>query len=117
VAQIHQIHLRHIEIGQAVEVAMKTVPGTLILGTVEGLVPAISGGQAQVSCTIAASAINVSPEPFLVRITIDDSDAYPLQPGAVGLAAIYTDNSSATHMIRKVMMRMTAITNYLIPNI
>ncbi len=71
VAQIHQIYLRHIEPGQQVEIAMKTRPGKLIFGSVAQVLPAVSGGQAQVSGSIAGAA-QVASEPFLVRINADD---------------------------------------------
>lgn len=115
VAQIHQIYLRHIKPGQQVEIALKTRPGKLIFGTVDRVVPATSGGQALVSGSIAA-AVQIAPEPFLVRINSDNpEDAIFMVPGAVGTVAIYTESVGATHVIRKVMMRMTAILNYLNP--
>jgi multidrug resistance efflux pump len=115
VAQIQQIYLRHIQPGQQVEIAMKTYPGKLIFGTVDHVIPAVSGGQAQVSGTIAA-AVQVTPEPFLVRINTDNpEDAIFMKPGSVGIVAIYTESVGATHVIRKVMMRMSAILNYLNP--
>ena len=38
-----------------------------------------------------------------------------LPGGSVGSAAIYTDSVRATHIIRKVMIRMEAWVNYLNP--
>jgi len=115
VAQIHQIYLRHIKPGQKVEIAMKTRPGELVFGTVDRVIPAVAGGQAQVSGSIAA-AVQVNPEPFLVRINIDEPEGvFLLEPGSVGTVAIYTESVGATHVIRKVMIRMTSILNYLNP--
>ncbi|MEQ9694018.1 biotin/lipoyl-binding protein [Shimia sp. SDUM112013] len=115
VAQIHQIYLRHVTPGQPVEVAMKTRPGEIIPAVVDQIIPAASGGQAQVSGNIGA-ARQVGAEPFLVRLApVDPEDAMALRPGAVGTVAIYTESAGATHVIRKVMMRMTAIMNYLNP--
>ena len=115
VAQIHQIYLRHIKPGQKVEIALKTRPGELIFGTVDRVIPAVSGGQAQVSGSIAA-AMQISPEPFLVRLNTDEpDDVLLMEPGSVGTVAIYTESVGATHVIRKVMIRMTAILNYLNP--
>ncbi|MDP2578768.1 biotin/lipoyl-binding protein [Shimia thalassica] len=115
VAQIHQIYLRHVKPGQLVEMAMKTRPGHVIFGTVESVVPVVSGGQVQVSGSVAA-ATQVAAEPFMVRITVTDpSDNKFLGPGSVGTVAIYTETMGATHIIRKVMIRMTAIMNYLNP--
>lgn len=117
VAQINQIYLRHIKPGQKAEVAMKTLPGQLLSGTVHSVIPAASGGQVQVSGTIAA-AVQIASEPFQVHITIDDPDnAQFMRPGAVGTVAIYTESMGATHVIRKVMIRMNSIMNYLIPTL
>ena len=38
-----------------------------------------------------------------------------MEPGAVGTVAIYTESVGATHVIRKVMMRMSAIITYINP--
>ncbi len=40
--------------------------------------------------------------------------AVDLPGGAVGTAAIYTDQAKFTHVIRRVMMRMQAWINYLL---
>jgi multidrug resistance efflux pump len=115
VAQVHQIYLRHIKPGQQVEIAMKTRPGKIIFGTVDRVLPAASAGQAQVSGSIAA-ATQVVSEPFLVRIKTDaPEDSVFLRAGSVGTVAIYTESAAATHVIRKVMMRMSAIMNFLRP--
>lgn len=38
-----------------------------------------------------------------------------LPGGAFGTGAIYTDSVKITHIIRKVMIRMTAWLNYIVP--
>jgi len=38
-----------------------------------------------------------------------------LPAGTVGTAAIYTKSAGMTHIIRKVMIRMQSLMNYLIP--
>lgn len=115
VAQIHQIYLRHIESGQAIELTMKKMPGLVLAGTVDSIIPAVSTGQAQVGGTVA-TATQVVSEPFLVRINLDDPTMMgSFDPGSVGIVAIYTDSAGATHIIRKVMMRLTAILNYINP--
>ncbi len=115
IAEIHQIYLRHVEPGQPVEITMKTMPGQLMTGTVDVIIPAASQGQALVSGTLAASGA-IQAEPFLIRIAMDDPAMLDgLLPGSVGDVAIYTNSVAATHVIRKVMIRMTAILNYLNP--
>ncbi|WP_127115137.1 HlyD family secretion protein [Shimia sediminis] len=115
VAQIHQIYLRHIEPGQAVEIAMKKRPGEIVKGTVFEVIPAMSGGQAQVGGLVSASS-QVMAEPFAVRLEVDDPSVLDdFGPGSVGTVAIYTDSVGATHIIRKVMIRIEAILNYINP--
>ncbi|WP_299354262.1 biotin/lipoyl-binding protein [uncultured Shimia sp.] len=115
VAQINQVHLRHIEPGQSFELAMKKRPGQIFTGTVEIVVPAMSGGQAQVSGTVAGAS-QIVAEPFAVRLQLDDAEAMAdLGPGSVGTVAIYTNSVAATHIIRRVMIRIEAIMNYVNP--
>ncbi|MHA1569171.1 MAG: efflux transporter periplasmic adaptor subunit, partial [Alphaproteobacteria bacterium] len=63
-----------------------------------------------------ATGGNVQAEPFFVRIQLDETGAADLlMPGVVGSVAIYTNSVAATHIIRKVMIRMESILNYLNP--
>jgi len=115
IAEIHQIYLRHVQPGQQVEIAFKTRPGEVVTGTVETVINMASQGQAMVSGTLSTGG-SVQAEPFLVRIALDDAAGSDLfLPGVVGTATIYTDSVAATHVIRKVMIRMEGILNYLNP--
>jgi multidrug resistance efflux pump len=115
VVQINQIYLRYLQPGQPVEMAFKTRPGQLVTGTVDTVFQVASQGQAMVTGGAAAGG-PIQAEPFLVRVTLDDpSDETELPAGAVGTATIYTDSVAATHIIRKVMIRMESIMNYLNP--
>ena len=58
----------------------------------------------------------ISAAPFVVRVKLDDAGiAGRLPAGSTGLAAIYTDRVNASHVIRKVVLRQTAILNYVNP--
>ncbi len=114
-AQIHQIYIRHVKIGQPVEVAFKTRSGTIYTGKVEAIFQVTSEGQAVISGTVPA-AQQVVAEPFFVRIDLDGDDAaVDLPAGTVGTAAIYTQSAGMTHIIRKVMIRMESLLNYVVP--
>ena len=114
-AQINQIHLRYLKVGQTAEIAFKTRPGKIYAGKVEAVLEVASQGQAVISGTVPP-AQQVQAEPFFVRIAIDDDQAAAELPaGTVGTAAIYTESVAATHVIRKVMIRMESIVNYLNP--
>lgn len=113
--QIHQIHARFIEIGQEAEITFKKFPGQVFSATVESILPAISQGQVTVSGT-AVQSRQVSPDPFVIRLRLDNDEvADKLYAGAYGQAAIYTSSMQATHVIRRVMLRMQAWMNYLVP--
>ena len=54
--------------------------------------------------------------PFVVRLRLDDKDIGPNLPaGSTALVAIFTDRVKASHVIRKVVLRQTAILNYVNP--
>lgn len=115
VVNIQQIYVRHLKPGQEVEIALKTRPGEVLTGTLRLITEITSQGQALVSGTVY-SAGQIQAEPFVARIDLDDPtllDALP--PGAVGTATIYTEAVKPTHIIRRVMIRMQSIMNYVIP--
>lgn len=52
----------------------------------------------------------------MVRLTLDDAEvARRLPAGSTGTAAIYTDHVQPAHVIRKVLLRQSAILNYVNP--
>lgn len=114
-AQIHQIYLRHLKVGQPVEIAFKAVPGRVFSGKVETVIEVSSQGQVVISGTVMPTQ-QVQAEQFFVRIELDEDPMLKqLKPGMVGTTAIYTESVGATHIIRKVMIRMEAIINYVNP--
>ena len=60
--------------------------------------------------------VNIQLIPFVVRVALDDEVlAAKLPAGTTGEAAIYTDIVRPTHIIRRVMIRMTSFLNYILP--
>ena len=58
----------------------------------------------------------IEAAPFVARIRLDDAAlADSLPAGSTGTAAIFTDRVRAAHVIRKVLLRQIAITNYVNP--
>ncbi|MEM1314761.1 MAG: efflux RND transporter periplasmic adaptor subunit [Pseudomonadota bacterium] len=112
-ASINQIHLRFVEPGQEVEIAFKTRPGEVIAGRVEQVVPAASQGQMSIAGAAPQAGL-AAAEPFFVRVKLAEGEAWP-PVGAAATVAIYTDQVRATHLIRRVMIRMQAILNYILP--
>ena len=114
-AEIAQVDARYIESGQKAEVTFKTFPGQVYTGRVETVLQAISTGQAAVS-GVAVTPSEIQSAPFVVRIKLDDSAlAARLPAGSAGVAAIFTDHVKASHVIRQVLLRQIAITNFVNP--
>jgi multidrug resistance efflux pump len=114
-AEIAQIYARYIEPGQRVEATFKFLPGKIYSGHVETVLQAVSSGQIQPS-GLAVTPKQVAAAPFVVRIKLDDTDVLKRLPaGSSGEVAIFTDHVKASHVIRRVMLRMTAILNYINP--
>lgn len=113
--EINQTDARYLAAGQPVELTFKMTPGSVQTGKVETILQALASGQVQTSgLAITPKAIQAAP--FVVRVRLDD-DAYAraLPAGSVGDAAIFTDRIQAAHVIRKVLLRQIAITNYVNP--
>ncbi|MDK1373604.1 MULTISPECIES: efflux RND transporter periplasmic adaptor subunit [unclassified Sinorhizobium] len=113
--EIPQIDARYIAPGQWVEATFKFAPGEVYTGKVESVLQAVASGQTQVSgAAVAPTAIKSVP--FIVRVRLDDQDfANRLPAGATGAAAIFTDRVKPAHVIRRVLLRQIAITNYINP--
>jgi RND family efflux transporter MFP subunit len=113
--EIPQISARYIEAGQPVEITFKAFPGQVFAGKVGTVLQAIATGQAQVG-GFAVSPPEIQAAPFVIRIKLDDQEvARRLPAGSTGVAAIFTERVKAAHVIRKVVLRQTAILNYVNP--
>lgn len=113
--EIQQNDARYLRAGQPVEVTFKFFPGQIFTGKVQSVLQAVSSGQIAVSGQAIARS-NTESAPFVVRLTLDDEQiARQLPAGAAGYAAIFTDRVRPTHVIRKVLLRVTAILNYVWP--
>lgn len=112
---IDQIAVRHVEPGQPVELTFKVRPGIVRTGEVESVLQAIATGQVQTSGQAVAPRL-VQAVPFVVRVRLDDEAfARALPAGAVGEAAIFTEQVKPAHLIRRVILRQIAILNYVNP--
>jgi multidrug resistance efflux pump len=113
--EIPQISACYVEVGQPIEVTFKFRPGEIFPGRVEAVLQAIASGQAQVG-GLAVAPAELEAAPFVVRIALDDKQvAARLPAGSTGTAAIFTDHVKPSHVIRKVVLRQTAIMNYVLP--
>jgi multidrug resistance efflux pump len=113
--ELAQIDARYVAPGQYVEVTFKFYPGRVFTGKVETVLQAIATGQVQTS-GLAVQSKGVEAAPFVARVKLDDTGvANSLPAGSTGTAAIFTDHVKAAHVIRKVLLRQIAITNYVNP--
>ena len=118
VVGISQSRLRYIEPGQEVELALRIFPGQTITGEVDRIVAINPAAQLVPSGVIPVAPTPADPAlPYGVAIKLDPDSFNPaaIPGGAAGTAAIYTDAAQATHVIRRVMIRMEAWLNYLKP--
>lgn len=124
---INQNAIRHIRIGQAAEVTFKLQPGKVFNAKVEAIIPITKTGHLLPNGDIplAPTALDKAL-PYSVVLKLEDimpndtefealSINHGLPGGAYGIGAIYTDSVTSTHIIRKVMLRMTAWMNYILP--
>ena len=118
VAWVNQIYIRHVKPGQPAEVVLQLYPGKTLTATVGSIVLMSETGQLKPSGEVPEPpAGQPPPGQYGVVLNLDDTAEFPLgvPGGAVGTAAIYTDSARATQIIRKVMVRMQAWKNYVIP--
>ena len=116
VALYYQNELIAVEPGNEAEIALNTHPGRIIKAKVDSIVWAQGQGQVPVSGVLPQTGVfPVAPGRFPVKLNVDDKDRdLFLAAGANGDAAIYTDHVAAIQILRKVLIRVGTITNYLI---
>jgi multidrug resistance efflux pump len=116
VALYRQNELHQVAPGNEAEIALETNPGRIIKGKVDSIIWAQGQGQLPQSGTLPMiGVLNQPPGRFAVKFDIAEKDVqYLMAAGAAGQAAIYTERLAAIHIIRKVILRVGAYTNYLI---
>lgn len=116
---VSQFAMRHIKPGDGVEVSLKLYPGQILTGEVEKIAWVTPEGQLSPSGSVAAApSAAISNRPFGVVVKLEENnsvDVTSLPGGAVGTAAVFTDQAKATHVIRRVMLRMNAWINFVNP--
>jgi multidrug resistance efflux pump len=116
VALYHQNELHQVAPGNDAEIALETYPGRIIKAKVDSVIWAQGQGQSAASTNLPMTGAMPSyPNRFPVKLVIEprDKDLF-LAAGAMGHAAIYTEHAKAIHILRMVILRIGAITDYLI---
>lgn len=108
IALFSQNELRKVKPGDEAEIILKTYPGRVIKGRVDAIVWATGQGQLPIGGTLPQVG-DAPPQRFAVRLMLDgnDRDLF-LAPGARGAAAIYSEQLAPIHLLRKVLLRVSA---------
>ncbi len=116
VALFNQNELHQVAPGNYAEFSLKTNPGRIVRAKVDSVIWAQGMGQMQQSGTIPMTGVLAAPpNRFAVKFDIEDEDRDLLNAaGAAGHAAIYTENAKAIHILRMIILRVGAYTDYLI---
>ena len=110
IALFSQNELRKVKPGDEAEVILKTYPGQVIKCRVDSIVWATGQGQLPIGGVLPQTEEHaVPPQRFAVKLMLDgkDRDLF-LAPGARGAAAIYTEQLVPIHLLRKVLLRVSA---------
>ena len=116
VALYNQNELHQVAPGNEAEFTLNTIPGRVIKGKVNSIIWASGAGQLPASGTLPMTGVlTAPPQRFAVKFDIAAKDqALFMAPGAAGNAAIYTETAAAIHILRKVILRVGALVNYLV---
>jgi len=113
IAPLGQNVVRHVKVGNDVEVALELYPGRILNGTVESVIWASGEGQGDPSGSLPDVASLQGGTSLAVRVSFPDLPlTLELPVGAGGRAAIYTDKGKPFRIIRKVIIRMYTWLNY-----
>jgi multidrug resistance efflux pump len=111
-----QNELHQVEPGNEAEVALSTYPGRIIKAKVDSIIWAQGQGQLPLTGTLPQTGAAPAPEGrFAVKLVLDErnKDLF-LAAGARGTGAIYTHRFVPIHIIRKVLLRVSAYLDYVI---
>ncbi|HLF32298.1 MAG TPA: HlyD family secretion protein [Xanthomonadales bacterium] len=115
-AIFRQNEVRKIKPGQEAEVAFKMYPGRIVKCKVDSIMWATAQGQLPIgSMNPSGGVAPIPPYALAVRLLPDakDRDIF-LAAGAAGAGAVYTDNVHAIHILRKILVRVSAKLDWLI---
>jgi len=111
-----QNELHQVEPGNEAEIALSTYPGRIIKAKVDSIIWAQGQGQLPLTGTLPQTGPVPLPEGrFAVKLVLDEHEQELfLAAGARGQGAIYTKYMHPIHLIRKVILRVTAYLDWVI---
>jgi multidrug resistance efflux pump len=116
VALYNQNELHQIEPGNYAEFTLRTNPGKVVRAKVDSIIWATGAGQMQASGTVPMTGVlTAPPNRFAVKFDVEEADKPLLiAAGAAGNAAVYTNSGKMIHIVRMVILRVGAYTDYLV---
>jgi multidrug resistance efflux pump len=116
VALYNQNELHAIEPGNYAEFSLKTNPGRVVRAKVDSIIWATGAGQMQATGSLPMTGVlTAPPNRFAVKFDVKEEDKPLLiAAGAAGQAAVYTNHGKMIHIVRMVILRVGAYTDYLI---
>ena len=116
IALYQQNELVWVKPGDEAEFSLNTLPGRMIKAKVDSIVWAQGQGQLPQSGTVPQTGtFPQAPGRFPVKFTVVDKDPdLFLAAGATGHGAIYTEHVEMIHIVRKVIVRVGTITDFLV---
>jgi multidrug resistance efflux pump len=115
-AMFGQNELHEVEPGNEAEITLSTHPGRIIKTKVDSIIWAQGQGQLPLTGTLPQTGPAPLPEGrFAVKLVLDKREKdLSLAAGARGTGAIYTHHLEMIHIIRKVILRVSAYLNWII---
>jgi len=111
-----QNEVRLVKPGLEAEVAFKMYPGRIVKCTVDSIMWATAQGQLPIgNMNTAGGVAPIPPNALAVRLLKDakDKDLF-LASGAHGAGAIYTEDGEMIHILRRILLRVSAKLDWLI---
>ena len=109
-----QEHIKFVEPGQPVDIALDIDPGKILTGKVEAIWWATGQGQYVPSGRLPDFILPKLQGKFAVQVAFDDPNAF-LPAGAHGAVAIYTGRSAAFELLRRINIRLYSWANFIFP--
>src|SRR4029079_16494142 len=111
-----QNEVRKIKPGQEAEISLRMYPGRIIKCKVDSIMWATAQGQLPIGTMNTGGGVApVPPSSLAVRLLKDKKDVdLFMASGAAGTCAVYTDSGEPIHILRKILIRVSAKLDWLI---
>ena len=113
IASFEQSALDFVDVGDVAEIAFDRLPGRIVNGHIQAIIPATGQGQLPPSGLLLEWTQTPVPGRFAVQVQLEEAARELTIPaGSSGAAAVYTERAKAIRIVRKVVIRMTTWLNY-----